>query len=153
SNPFTDVVLVKIFTFQFGGRPLECWVPAQFTASWEAYTEMYCWAQNTYWVPIEQDIPVDIAEREYRQISYYQWVPFFLLIQAFLYYIPCLMWRLMSDKSGIRLNDIVQMATEKENIEPDYRIRTIESLSRHIESALSSLKYCEFGGTPPDWVK
>ncbi|KAK6036669.1 Innexin [Cooperia oncophora] len=86
---------------QFGGRPLECWVPAQFTASWEAYTEMYCWAQNTYWVPIEQDIPVDIAEREYRQISYYQWVPFFLLIQAFLYYIPCLMWRLMSDKSGI----------------------------------------------------
>ncbi|EPB69853.1 innexin-19 domain protein, partial [Ancylostoma ceylanicum] len=137
--------------FQFGGRPLECWVPAQFTASWEAYTEMYCWAQNTYWVPIEQDIPVDISEREYRQISYYQWVPFFLLIQAFLYYIPCLMWRLMSDKSGtfssgieglmkshsgIRLNDIVQMATEKENIEPDYRIRTIESLSRHIESAL-----------------
>ncbi|KIH42524.1 hypothetical protein ANCDUO_27491 [Ancylostoma duodenale] len=97
---------------------------------------MYCWAQNTYWVPIEQDIPVDISEREYRQISYYQWVPFFLLIQAFLYYIPCLMWRLMSDKSGIRLNDIVQMATEKENIEPDYRIRTIESLSRHIESAL-----------------
>lgn len=46
------------------------------------------------------------------------------------------MWRLMSDKSGIRLNDIVQMATEKENIEPDYRMRTIESLSRHIESAL-----------------
>ncbi|KAK6053989.1 hypothetical protein COOONC_08506 [Cooperia oncophora] len=97
--------LLPLFTenlhFQFGGRPLECWVPAQFTASWEAYTEMYCWAQNTYWVPIEQDIPVDIAEREYRQISYYQWVPFFLLIQAFLYYIPCLMWRLMSDKSGI----------------------------------------------------
>lgn len=28
------------------------------------------------------------------------------------------------------------MATEKENIEPDYRIRTIESLSRHIEAAL-----------------
>uniref|UniRef100_A0AC34F5J9 Innexin n=1 Tax=Panagrolaimus sp. ES5 TaxID=591445 RepID=A0AC34F5J9_9BILA len=28
------------------------------------------------------------------------------------------------------------MATEKENIEPEYRLRTIESLSRHIESAL-----------------
>ncbi|ETN80887.1 innexin unc-7 family protein [Necator americanus] len=136
TSSFLIMMAVLVSFKQFGGRPLECWVPAQFTASWEAYTEMYCWAQNTYWVPIEQDIPVDIAEREYRQISYYQWVPFFLLIQAFLYYIPCLMWRLMSDKSGIRLNDIVQMATEKENIEPDYRIRTIESLSRHIESAL-----------------
>ncbi|VDK53738.1 unnamed protein product [Anisakis simplex] len=136
TSSFLIMMAVLVSFKQFGGRPLECWVPAQFTSSWEAYTEMYCWAQNTYWVPIEQDIPVDIAEREYRQISYYQWVPFFLLIQAFLYYIPCLMWRLMSDKSGIRLNDIVQLATEKENIEPDYRIRTIESLSRHIESAL-----------------
>uniref|UniRef100_A0A0K0D2M7 Innexin n=1 Tax=Angiostrongylus cantonensis TaxID=6313 RepID=A0A0K0D2M7_ANGCA len=136
TSSFLIMMAVLVSFKQFGGRPLECWVPAQFTASWEAYTEMYCWAQNTYWVPIDQDIPVDISEREYRQISYYQWVPFFLLIQAFLYYIPCLMWRFMSDKSGIRLNDIVQMATEKENIEPDYRIRTIESLSRHIESAL-----------------
>uniref|UniRef100_A0A1I7Y076 Innexin n=1 Tax=Steinernema glaseri TaxID=37863 RepID=A0A1I7Y076_9BILA len=136
TSSFLIMMAVLVSFKQFGGRPLECWVPAQFTASWEAYTEMYCWAQNTYWVPIDQDIPVDIAEREYRQISYYQWVPFFLLIEAFLYYIPCLMWRLMSDKSGIRMNDIVQLATEKENIEPDYRIRTIESLSRHIESAL-----------------
>ncbi|GMT10764.1 hypothetical protein PFISCL1PPCAC_2061, partial [Pristionchus fissidentatus] len=136
TSSFLIMMAVLVSFKQFGGRPLECWVPAQFTASWEAYTEMYCWAQNTYWVPIDQDIPPDYAEREYRQISYYQWVPFFLLLQAFLYYVPCLMWRLMSDKSGIRLNDIVQMATEKENIEPDYRIRTIESLSRHIESAL-----------------
>uniref|UniRef100_A0AC34QXX2 Innexin n=1 Tax=Panagrolaimus sp. JU765 TaxID=591449 RepID=A0AC34QXX2_9BILA len=136
TSSFLIMMAVLVSFKQFGGRPLECWVPAQFTASWEAYAEMYCWAQNTYWVPIEQDIPVDIAEREYRQISYYQWVPFFLLLEAFFYYVPCLMWRLMSDKSGIRLNDIVQMATEKENIEPEYRLRTIESLSRHIESAL-----------------
>lgn len=33
------------------------------------------------------------------------------------------------------------MATEKENIEPDYRIRTIESLSRHIEAALRYFFY------------
>uniref|UniRef100_A0A7E4UVK9 Innexin n=1 Tax=Panagrellus redivivus TaxID=6233 RepID=A0A7E4UVK9_PANRE len=136
TSSFLIMMAVLVSFKQFGGRPLECWVPAYFTASWEMYAEMVCWAQNTYWVPMDQDIPVDIAEREYRQISYYQWVPFFLLLQAFLYYIPCLLWRMMGDKSGIRLNDIVQMATEKENIEPEYRLRTIESLSRHIESAL-----------------
>ncbi|KAI1707410.1 innexin domain-containing protein [Ditylenchus destructor] len=114
TSSFLIMMAVLVSFKQFGGRPLECWVPAQFTSSWEAYTEMFCWSENTYFVPLDEDVPVD----------------------AFLYYIPCLMWRLMSDKSGIRLNDIVQMATEKENIDPDYRIRTIESLSRHLEAAL-----------------
>ncbi|KAL3091741.1 hypothetical protein niasHT_024323 [Heterodera trifolii] len=136
TSSFLIMMAVLVSFKQFGGRPLECWVPAQFTSSWEAYTEMFCWSENTYFVPVEEDIPEEIAEREFRKISYYQWVPFFLLIQAFLFYVPCLIWRLMSDKSGIRLNDIVQMATEKENIEPEYRMRTIESLARHIEAAL-----------------
>ncbi|KAI3415594.1 hypothetical protein GPALN_005197 [Globodera pallida] len=136
TSSFLIMMAVLVSFKQFGGRPLECWVPAQFTSSWEAYTEMFCWSENTYFVPVEEDIPEDVAEREFRKISYYQWVPFFLLIQAFLFYVPCLIWRLMSDKSGIRLNDIVQMATEKENIEPEYRMRTIESLARHIEAAL-----------------
>uniref|UniRef100_A0A914MFK6 Innexin n=1 Tax=Meloidogyne incognita TaxID=6306 RepID=A0A914MFK6_MELIC len=136
TSSFLIMMAVLVSFKQFGGRPLECWVPAQFTSSWEAYTEMFCWSENTYFVPVDEDIPEEIAERDYRKISYYQWVPFFLLIQAFLFYGPCLIWRLMSDKSGIRLNDIVQMATEKENIEPEYRMRTIESLARHIEAAL-----------------
>ncbi|KIH59894.1 hypothetical protein ANCDUO_09863 [Ancylostoma duodenale] len=54
TSSFLIMMAVLVSFKQFGGRPLECWVPAQFTASWEAYTEMYCWAQNTYWVPIEQ---------------------------------------------------------------------------------------------------
>ncbi|KAF7632364.1 Innexin [Meloidogyne graminicola] len=124
TSSFLIMMAVLVSFKQFGGRPLECWVPAQFTSSWEAYTEMFCWSENTYFVPVDEDIPEDIAERDYRKISYYQWVPFFLLIQAFLFYGPCLIWRLMSDKSGIRLNDIVQMATEKENIEPEYSTNT-----------------------------
>uniref|UniRef100_A0A915D0N0 Innexin n=1 Tax=Ditylenchus dipsaci TaxID=166011 RepID=A0A915D0N0_9BILA len=129
TSSFLIMMAVLVSFKQFGGRPLECWVPAQFTSSWEAYTEMFCWSENTYFVPVDEDIPIPTN-------LLLPMGPFFLLIEAFLYYIPCLMWRMMSDKSGIRLNDIVQMATEKENIEPDYRIRTIESLSRHIEAAL-----------------
>ncbi|KAI6236861.1 Innexin [Aphelenchoides besseyi] len=136
TSSFLTMMAVLVSFKQFGGRPLECWVPAQFTASWEAYAEIYCWAKNTYWVPFSEDIPIDIADREYHQISYYQWVPFFLLCEAVLFYIPAMLWRALGSKSGIRLNDIVQMATEKENIEPEYRLRTIESLARHIEAAL-----------------
>lgn len=36
------------------------------------------------------------------------------------------------------------MATEKENIEPEFRMRTIESLSRHIEAALRFVPMINF---------
>ncbi|MCP9257059.1 Innexin [Dirofilaria immitis] len=136
---FLIMMAILVSFKQFGGRPLECWVPAQFTSSWEAYTEMYCWAQNTYWVPIEQRLKLNFDLYHSGYPNGYSRAgisanillsmgAIFLLIQAFLYYIPCLIWRLMSDKS---------VGYRKENIESDYRTRTIESLARHIESALS----------------
>lgn len=64
------------------------------------FSEMFCWARNTYWVSFDEDIPEDIGIREKRMVSYYQWTPFFFVICAFLFYAPCLIWRMMYDKSG-----------------------------------------------------
>lgn len=66
--------------------------------------EMYCWARNTYFVPFEQAIPSRHAEREQNEVSYYQWTPFFLLVCAFAFYFPCIVWRLLNDKSGNGVN-------------------------------------------------
>ncbi|VDK72278.1 unnamed protein product, partial [Gongylonema pulchrum] len=84
----------------FGGRPIECWVPAEYRGGWEDYTEMFCWARSTYWVSFDEEIPENISDREKRMVSYYQWTPFFFVICAFLFYAPCLIWRMMYDKSG-----------------------------------------------------
>ncbi|KAF7262324.1 hypothetical protein EG68_00414 [Paragonimus skrjabini miyazakii] len=47
-----------------------------------------------------------------RFISYYQWAPILLAIQSFLFYLPCLVWRLFASQSGFQLRRIMQLASE-----------------------------------------
>ncbi|OON23256.1 Innexin, partial [Opisthorchis viverrini] len=47
-----------------------------------------------------------------RFISYYQWAPILLAIQSFLFYLPCLIWRLFSSRSGFHLRRIMQLSSE-----------------------------------------
>lgn len=99
-----------VSTTQYVGDPIHCWVPVHFTGAWESYTDSFCWIRNTYWLPIEDEIPKDYASREKHPIIYYQWVPLILMVQALLFYLPILIWRGMNSKTGIDLNDIVETA-------------------------------------------
>lgn len=116
---------------------------------------MFCWARNTYWVSFDEEIPSEYDHRENRMISYYQWTPFFLVICAFAFYLPCLIWRLIYDKSGIRLKDIMLFATDKSNILPDRRRANIDGLVAHLSSMfrnryrfddeqITKHRYCRF---------
>lgn len=96
---------------------------------------MYCWARNTYFAPFESELPT-AEDRGRTMVSYYQWVPFFLVIVAFMFYSPCLLWRILYDKSGtvlkswvlngkilgIRLKDIMNFANDKGNVQPSKRL-------------------------------
>uniref|UniRef100_F1L2G4 Innexin n=1 Tax=Ascaris suum TaxID=6253 RepID=F1L2G4_ASCSU len=122
---------------QFGGKPVECLVPDMFSGAWEQYAENYCWAQDTYYVPMRDIVDgMPTAEKRQRRISYYQWVPFFLLIEAAFFRLPSLLWKYMAGYSGIKINEIVKLSTDPNNIKPEIKKANIKSLTVHLQGAL-----------------
>ncbi|CAK5086735.1 unnamed protein product [Meloidogyne enterolobii] len=124
---------------QFGGRPLECMFPNKFPGSWEQYAENFCWSEDTYYLPPEVHVAqIKESERysEERKLSYYQWVPFFLLLQAACFRLPSILWKAASLSSGVRVHDIVVKALDSQNMEDECRHRTIIMLANHLARAL-----------------
>ncbi|KAL3070526.1 hypothetical protein niasHT_032316 [Heterodera trifolii] len=122
---------------QFGGKPIECLTPDIFSSSWEEYAENYCWAQDTYFVAPSTNVEsLEKMERKQRRISYYQWVPFFLLIEAAFFRLPSILWRYMSGHSGIKIAEIVKMSSDPNNIKPEIRKVNLRALTVHLQGAL-----------------
>ncbi|KAI1708145.1 innexin domain-containing protein [Ditylenchus destructor] len=122
---------------QFGGRPMECMTPLGFPSGWNEYTENYCFASNTYYVPFNQTI-VDQSSEEKRtsHISYYQWMPFFFLFQAACFKFPTLIWKYFAGQSGVKVGQILRLATNEANGDPNIRNESIHSLTVHLQGAL-----------------
>uniref|UniRef100_A0A1I7RRV2 Innexin n=1 Tax=Bursaphelenchus xylophilus TaxID=6326 RepID=A0A1I7RRV2_BURXY len=131
---------------QFGGRPLECIFPSKFSGSLQEYAENYCWSENTYFV--QPDIHVaTIKESERvspeRKLSYYQWVPFFLLLQAACFRLPSFLWKCMSINSGLRIHEIVNRALDPGNMEEQTRQKNVEVLGGHISNVLKFQRHIQ----------
>jgi hypothetical protein len=93
---------------------ITCWVPAQFTGAYLSYTNNYCWISNTYYIPSNDTIPHSKFDRKQSEISYYQWTPLILLVFAFGFYFPRILWRSMNTRSGIDLQYLIGKNNLKE---------------------------------------
>ncbi|XP_059164247.1 innexin unc-9-like isoform X2 [Physella acuta] len=131
---FTVVVSAR----QYVGDPIRCWCPAQFTGAHVDYTNNICWISNTYYIPMEYAVPESHAKRVENELTYYQWVPVMLLIQALMFYLPCIVWRLLNGHSGINVDRIVSLASDAQYEAPEVRMRTIKYVVRHIDRCLDN---------------
>ena len=140
-----SAILLIIFavvttTNQYVGDQINCWVPAHFTGNWKDYTNKICWVSNTYYLPMEDsNIPQPGEPRA--ELGYYQWVPIMLLLQALLFYCPCLIWRLLNDRSGIDVNNVVDAALTAHNaMHSETRDKTVKYIARHYDRYLGNRK-------------
>ncbi|CAJ0587513.1 unnamed protein product, partial [Mesorhabditis spiculigera] len=122
---------------QFGGKPIECMVPTDFTSAWVQYAENFCWSQDTYFVPLTEHVPTDESIRKSSpKISYYQWMPFFLLFNAACFKLPCFIWKYFASQSGMRVGEILRVACDEENAVPQVKKANIEALCTHLQGGL-----------------
>jgi hypothetical protein len=122
---------------QFEGQPIDCMVPLEFPGSWTQYAENYCFAQDTYYIPFKDPVEKYIgSERHERRVSYYQWIPFFLIFQAGCFKLPTLIWKYFAGQSGMKVGEILRLATNEANVDPPTRKSNIEALAVHLQGAL-----------------
>lgn len=116
------VILFVIFSIvvsnkQFGSEQIVCWSPGHFVQNYVNYVNQVCWVSNTFYASMDEHLTKDHPDRKSRVLKYYQWVPFILLFQAFLFYTPRLMWRALSTKSGLNIANLVQAARSYQSSE------------------------------------
>jgi len=72
------------------------------------YVKTYCWAAGTYTI---EDNP--------RHLTYYQWVPVVLAVQAFFFQMPFLFWAQRSRASGLNLPTLMKGAFALTEVQKD----------------------------------
>ena len=99
------------------------------------YTNTVCWVSNTYYVPMQTELPRQGESRDV--ISYYQWVPLILLCQAWLFFMPCLLWRFLNRRVGLNLGAVVEAGQSVQKaIYPETRDKTIRYMVLQIDAYL-----------------
>jgi innexin len=131
---------VIVSTRQYVGMPISCWFPQEFHKSWKKYGANYCWIKNTYFVAPDEDLPKDFDVRRHSELAYYQWVPYFLMCLALLFYLPKTIWRLCNWQTGINVQSIVTMACDTSNIEPEKRKGNMQCLATTISEAIARIE-------------
>jgi hypothetical protein len=100
-------------------------VPAFFTPNYDEYVRSVCFVQNTYYVQHTDKVPKSLYVKKESEILYYQWIPFLLLLKAFLFYAPRISWNAFGTKSGIQISDIVESSF-------DYKLPTTDAAHRQM---------------------
>jgi oligopeptide/dipeptide ABC transporter ATP-binding protein len=87
-TPTLFILLAMInITKLYVGSAITCFSKAEFPKSWNEYSKDYCLIENTYYLRTDESIPLELETRNAKQISYYQWVPFMLILQAASFYL------------------------------------------------------------------
>lgn len=140
---YLDIIFaVIVSTSQFVGNPIHCWdLRGDFKN--KDYADSLCWIQNTYRVYDDErvgHVNDNVEDLRDREVTYYQWVPLILLLQAFLYKFPNIMWRVFNGGSGINMDKVVDMADATQLGSLEERDKAVDLIAKYMDRWLMASK-------------
>ena len=111
--------------------PISCWAPQEFTNALVEYTHKTCWNLDTYFLPMEDDIPLPNSVN-FRTKSYYQWVPFILCLQALFFKLPNVIMYVLHSFAGLDFNKIHGLTDGYQHLNLNERQDLANQIARYI---------------------
>ncbi|KAL7080738.1 hypothetical protein ACQ4LE_000771 [Meloidogyne hapla] len=128
---------ILVFTKEFGpfSEPIYCWSQAEWSDDWLEYAHDYCFIESTYYVPSNKTMPMRGARNNHNdRISYYQWIPIILVLQAIICQLPNYLWRISNALSSKRLPSILSQAHKA--VGKDCENKVAAGIARHLAFVL-----------------
>ena len=130
---FLVLLAILVSSKQYVGNPIQCWCPAMFTKEQVKYTNDYCWVSNTYYVDFESKLPLEREVRSQKEIEYYQWVTLILILQAFLFYVPRMLWKRFGGYSLINIKKMLNMAADATYLTYEERDKKLDDIVSYLD--------------------
>lgn len=136
------LILGAVISWKYGYEsPISCWSPAQFGHAQVAYTHQTCW--NSYFIQYsfeknednELQIPIvtqELSGKYKYDITFYQWVPIILCMQALLFKLPNIFMYILHGHSGIDFDKIAGLTDGYQNLSLSERHGLAYQISRYI---------------------
>jgi len=151
---------------QFVGDPIQCFTPQYFSGGQELYVDGYCWTASTYQIvdteydplrpheaiqavlnagdghDVEKQTIQDEVKGKKTMVSYYQWVPLFVVTQAVLCYLPYIFWKSVWGDAGVDIGNITKTAALLGECEgdPHHRNHTLKNTVKLFDTYIKVTK-------------
>lgn len=143
-NYYYTVLLLVFFSLlvgskQYFGEPIKCLVEQQYTGSWMSYVHDYCFIMERYKLtaPKSSGLSEFYPDKKDYYVSYYQWIPFLLLVQAISFHTPHFLWRSLQKLFSLDTEMTVEEAVKIRTLFGEDRQKAINNLAKYIEEFLS----------------
>ena len=108
----------------------------------EKYADLLCWISNTYKLPENVGDHHEEDDLKEFEIKFYQWVPFALVLQAIMFYVPYLIWRCLYYQCGVEFEGMSNVMAGLFNYgkSPEDRKKAIEYIEERLTDSLTTAR-------------